>query len=101
MKVMKDALDAKGLKPYLGCQPLGYHTPEAGKQGFIDLPEFPFGLESRVCTRWDMHKHAREAWDMGIRYIGLCCGAEAYHVRAVAEELREERRCLPAATQKH
>ena len=43
MKKMKDALDAEGLKPYLMCQPLAFHTPDASKQGFIDLPEFPFG----------------------------------------------------------
>eukprot|EP00662_Eupelagonemidae_sp_cell21_P049692 gene49692-29516_t len=57
IKVMKAALDKEGLKPYLMTQPLGYHTPDAGKQGFIDLPEFPFGLEPRICTRWDMHKY--------------------------------------------
>ena len=50
---MKAGLDAAGLKPFLMVQPLAYHTPDAGKQGFIDLPEFPFGLEPRICTRWD------------------------------------------------
>ena len=30
-------------KVHLMSQPLGYMTPDAGKQGFIDLPEFPFG----------------------------------------------------------
>ena len=40
---MKEALDAVGIKKYLMAQPLGYFTPDAGKQGFIDLPEFPFG----------------------------------------------------------
>lgn len=28
---------------YMMVQPLGFHTPDASKQGFIDLPEFPFG----------------------------------------------------------
>merc|ERR1719312_690665 len=41
LKKMKAGLDAAGLHPYLMCQPLAYHTPDAGKQGFIDLPEFP------------------------------------------------------------
>ncbi len=27
------------------------HAPDVGKQGFIDLPEFFFGLEPRICTR--------------------------------------------------
>ncbi len=34
-----------------------------------------------------MHRYAREAYEMGIRYIGGCCGFEPYHIRAVAEEL--------------
>lgn len=105
LKLMKKGLDQAGLldKVYLMCQPLAYHTPDAGKQGFIDLPEFPFGLEPRICTRWDMHKYAREAYDLGVRYIGGCCGFEAYHIRAVAEELATERGggLGKASTEKH
>lgn len=40
---MKEGLEAARLKAYLMSQPLAYHTPDCGKQGFIDLPEFPFG----------------------------------------------------------
>lgn len=93
VKLMKEGLEAAGLleKTYLMCQPLAYHTPDAGKQGFIDLPEFPFALEPRVCTRWDMHAYARQAFELGVRYIGGCCGFEAYHIRAISEELSAER----------
>ena len=31
---------------------IAYLCPDAGKQGIIDLPEFPFALEPRVSTRW-------------------------------------------------
>ena len=48
-----------------------------------------------------MHKFAREAYDMGIRYIGGCCGFLPYHIRAIAEELAEERGQLPVASEKH
>ena len=51
MKKMKQGLDEAGLSPFLFVQPLAYMTPDAGKQGFIDLPEFPFALEPRICTR--------------------------------------------------
>ena len=70
---------------------------------FIDLPEFPFALEPRICTRWDMHQYAREAWKLGVRYIGGCCGFEAYHIRAVCEELIQERggRLGAGSTEKH
>ena len=43
-----------------------------------------------------MHKFAREAYDLGVRYIGGCCGFQAYHIRAVAEELEQERGKLPS-----
>lgn len=43
LRKMKTALTNAGLNVHLIVQPLGFHTPDAGKQGFIDLPEFPFG----------------------------------------------------------
>ena len=48
-----------------------------------------------------MHRFARQAYDMGIRYIGGCCMTQSYHIRAVAEELRNERGKLPASHEKH
>ena len=58
-------------------------------------------LEPRLLTRWDMHWYARQAYELGVRYIGGCCSVQPYHIRAVAEELREERGRLPAAHDKH
>eukprot|EP00164_Ancoracysta_twista_P000374 GFYU01000512.1.p2 GENE.GFYU01000512.1~~GFYU01000512.1.p2 ORF type:complete len:434 (-),score=143.41 GFYU01000512.1:111-1301(-) len=102
MKKMKAGLEAAGITDrHLMVQPLAYMTPDATKQGFIDLPDFPFGLESRVCTRWEIQRFAREAYDMGIRYIGGCCGFEPYHIRAIAEELSPERNGLPKGSEKH
>merc|ERR1719466_93533 len=100
IKLMKEALNKEGLKVHLMVQPLGYLTPDAKKQGFIDLKEFPFALEPRVCTRWDMHRYAREAYEVGVRYIGGCCGFEPYHIRAIAEELAPERGRLPEGSDK-
>lgn len=99
MKKVKAGLESKGLlgKVHMMVQPLAFMTPDAGKQGFIDLPEFPFALEPRICTRWEMQKFARESYELGIRYIGGCCGFEPYHIRAVAEELSEERGRRPIA----
>ncbi|XP_069794402.1 betaine--homocysteine S-methyltransferase 1 isoform X1 [Narcine bancroftii] len=101
MKLMKEGLEAANLKAHLMMQPVAFHTPDCNKQGFIDLPEFPFALEPRILTRWDMHKYARSAYNMGIRYIGGCCGFEPYHIRAIAEELAVERGFFPVASEKH
>ncbi|KAI5946466.1 S-methylmethionine--homocysteine S-methyltransferase BHMT2 [Manis javanica] len=101
MKLMKEGLWAAGLEAHLMVQSLGFHTPDCGKGGFVDLPEYPFGLEARVVTRWDIQKYAREAYNLGVRYIGGCCGFEPYHIRAIAEELVPERGFLPPASEKH
>ena len=57
-------------------------------------------LEPRQVTRWEAARFAREAFDIGVRVIGGCCGVESHHVRAMAEELAEERRKLPAGSDK-
>ncbi|KAJ3604173.1 hypothetical protein NHX12_028914 [Muraenolepis orangiensis] len=101
VKLMKEGVEKAGLKAHYMVQPLAFHTPDCSCQGFIDLPEFPFGLEPRILTRWDMHQYAREAYKVGIRFIGGCCGFEPYHIRAVAEELATERGIMPAASEKH
>ncbi|XP_012520031.1 PREDICTED: S-methylmethionine--homocysteine S-methyltransferase BHMT2 [Propithecus coquereli] len=101
VELMKEGLGAAGLKAHLMVQSLGLHTPDCGKGGFVDLPEYPFGLEPRVATRWDIHKYARDAYNLGVRYIGGCCGFEPYHIRAIAEELAPERGFLPLASEKH
>jgi len=101
LKLMKEGLEKAGHKKHLMAQPLGFKTPDTTKQGFIDLPEFPFGLEPRILTRWDCHRYAREAYELGVRYIGACCGMEPYHVRAMAEELQKERGKLPTGSEKH
>ncbi|XP_053303960.1 betaine--homocysteine S-methyltransferase 1 [Spea bombifrons] len=101
VKLMKEGLEAANVKAYLMTQPLAYHTPDCGKQGFIDLPEFPFALEPRVVTRWDIHRYARDAYNLGVQYIGGCCGFEPYHIRAIAEELAPERGFLPEGSEKH
>ncbi|XP_011479765.2 betaine--homocysteine S-methyltransferase 1-like [Oryzias latipes] len=101
VKLMKEGVERAGLKAHYMSQPLALHTPDCNRQGFIDLPEFPFALEPRVLTRWDMHRYARGAYNAGIRYIGGCCGFEPYHIRAVAEELAPERGFLPPASEKH
>ncbi|KAG8010525.1 Betaine--homocysteine S-methyltransferase 1 [Nibea albiflora] len=99
--LMKEGVEKAGLKAHYMSQPLAYHTPDCNCQGFIDLPEFPFSLEPRILTRWDMQKYAREAYAAGIRYIGGCCGFEPYHIRALSEELATERGFLPAGSEKH
>jgi betaine-homocysteine S-methyltransferase len=51
---------------------------------------FPTGLDAYLCSRDEMARFARRARDLGISYIGVCCGAGPHHVRAMAEALGRE-----------
>ena len=42
------------------------------------------------CTRFEMADFARRARDIGVDYIGICCGGAPHHVRAMAEALGRE-----------
>lgn len=48
-----------------------------------------------------MQRYARQAYELGVRYIGGCCGFESYHIRAVSEELANERGKYPESSKKH
>ncbi|CAB3984272.1 betaine--homocysteine S-methyltransferase 1 [Paramuricea clavata] len=99
---MKEGLEKAGLKAHLMFQPLGFHCPDAdNKNGYLTLPEFPYALEPRQLTRWDVHKLTRSAYDLGVRYFGGCCGFKAYHIRAISEELEKERGTKAASSGKH
>ena len=57
-------------------------------------------MEPRQITRWEAARFARSAYELGVRVIGGCCGFESHHVRAMAEELQQERGALPAGSEK-
>jgi betaine-homocysteine S-methyltransferase len=46
---------------------------------------FPVGLDPFTCTRGEVGEFAAAALALGVRYLGVCCGAAPHHVRAVAE----------------
>lgn len=49
VKLMKEGVEKAGLKAHYMVQPLAFHTPDCNCQGFIDLPEFPFGNDRLNC----------------------------------------------------
>ena len=48
---------------------------------------FILDLDARTCTRMEVHKFTRAAYEIGARYIGGCCGMEPHHIRAMAQEV--------------
>jgi methionine synthase I (cobalamin-dependent) len=51
---------------------------------------FPIELEPFGLTRFELAEFARQARDLGVGYIGICCGGGPHHVRAMAEALGRE-----------
>ena len=51
---------------------------------------FPIELESFQHTRFEMADFARRANEIGVNYVGICCGGGPHHVRAMAEALGRE-----------
>ncbi|MBI3474536.1 MAG: homocysteine S-methyltransferase family protein [Acidobacteria bacterium] len=76
----------KAVSGYLACQPVGYRTPKE-KPDFTSLEEFPYGLDPLQLTRKEMGEYALRAKEIGINYIGSCCGSVSEHVREMARVL--------------
>jgi betaine-homocysteine S-methyltransferase len=79
----------------VAAQPVPYRTSPA-TPAFESLEwddgrrAFPIELEPFQCTRFEMAGFARRARDVGVDYIGICCGGGPHHVRAIAEALGRE-----------
>jgi betaine-homocysteine S-methyltransferase len=80
---------------YVAALPVAYRTTDA-QPTFQSLKEpegergFPIALDPFTVTRFEMADFAVQARDLGVNYIGICCGAAPHHVRAMAEALGRE-----------
>jgi len=76
----------KAVKGYIGCQPVAYRTTHDHRD-FTSLEAFPDQLDPYQLTRREMAEYAVKARDMGVNYIGACCGTVASHIREMARAL--------------
>lgn len=72
--------------------PVPYRTTEAepSMQALRDprrggAQAFPIALDPFTCTRHELADFATAALDLGVSYLGVCCGAGPHHIRAMAE----------------
>ncbi|WP_018923043.1 homocysteine S-methyltransferase family protein [Salsuginibacillus kocurii] len=89
------------VEGYVGGLPIPYRTTEEHPT-FFNLPDggcscslptettFPTSLDPLYHNRYELAEWAREAKDIGINYIGLCCGASPAMIRAIAEAIGYE-----------
>ncbi|GGC91111.1 hypothetical protein GCM10007216_22320 [Thalassobacillus devorans] len=86
----------KNVEGYVGALPIPYRTTEEHPT-FFNLPDggcsctlptettFPTSLDPLYCNRYELAAWAKEAHDIGVNYLGLCCGASPSMLREVAE----------------
>src|SRR5438552_4585579 len=83
------------VKTHVAALPVPYRTSER-EPSFQSLRDahwhddwgsrpFPTALDPFVCNRFELADFGREALALGIRYLGVCCGAGPHHIRALAE----------------
>jgi betaine-homocysteine S-methyltransferase len=84
---------------HVAAQPVPYRTTP-DEPTFVSLHHgdgsraFPVGLDPFVLTRFEMAEFAVAARDLGVGFIGICCGGAPHHVRSMAEALG---RTVPAS----
>jgi len=87
----------KALKCHVAALPVNYRTTKEHPT-FFNLPDnngctchtphktpFPTALDPMQCNRYEIGKFAKEAFGLGINYLGVCCGANPMLIREVAE----------------
>ena len=88
----------KNVSCYIAAQPVPYHT-SAKRPAFQFLQfeqgnAYPLYLDQHLYNRFDAARYAIYAKEIGVNYIGLCCGAAPHHIRSMAEALG---RTVPAS----
>ena len=87
----------EAVSGHVAALPVPYRTHEQqpsfqslreanGKEVPGGMP-FPTALDPFTCNRYEIAEFAKDAHELGVRYIGLCCGAAPHHVRSLAEAL--------------
>jgi len=82
------------VRGHVAALPVPYRTTPAEPtfQSLTDphAPEnrpFPTGLDPFLCSRYEIAEFGKAAYEMGVRYLGVCCGAGPHHIRSLAEAL--------------
>jgi betaine-homocysteine S-methyltransferase len=70
----------KATPAFVSLCDAGYPSPPGGRA-------FPTALDPLLCNRYEIADFTASAAALGVRYLGLCCGAGPHHIRAMAEAL--------------
>jgi betaine-homocysteine S-methyltransferase len=84
LRAVREAVDVP-----VAALPVPYRTQpeEPTFQSLAGGHAFPVALDPHTCDRFEVAEFAREALEIGVSYLGLCCGAAPHHIRAMAEAI--------------
>jgi len=71
---------------YVAAQPVAYQCTHDVPY-FTGQPGFPDKLDPFQLTRYELSEFAAKARDIGVNFIGGCCGCEGSHIRQMARTL--------------
>ena len=52
---------------------------------YSEKQAFPLDLPTCLCSRGEIEEFAKATKELGVQYVGLCCGNAAHYTRIVAE----------------
>jgi betaine-homocysteine S-methyltransferase len=92
VRSVREAVDV-----HVAALPVPYRTTDA-EPSFQSLTDpdcdcipgdrpFPTALDPFTCNRYELAEFGREAYELGVNYLGVCCGAAPHHIRSLAEAL--------------
>jgi len=77
----------------IACLPVPYRTNDS-MMSMVNLIDpitgeksFPCDLDAWLCSKTSIERLTKDLLDIGVQYIGLCCGSRAYMIRAMAEAI--------------
>jgi betaine-homocysteine S-methyltransferase len=76
----------RAVKCYVAAQPAAYRCTDQVPY-FVGQRGFPDQMEPYQMTRYELGDFAARARDLGVNYIGGCCGCEGSHIRQMARTL--------------
>ena len=92
MKLLKKVREK--VSCHVAGLPVPYRTTEE-EPGFLNITDhgcncipgdnaFPVALDNLFCNRFEMAEFAKDCVQNKINFVGICCGAEAHHVREMS-----------------
>ena len=74
------------VKCYVAAQPVAYRCSDEVPH-FTGQPGFPDKLDPYQLTRYELGEFAKRAREIGVNYIGGCCGCQGSHIRQMAQAI--------------